>query len=323
MKIFKEVIRNLKRECSSHHRSTAEVAGSAICTLGAAFTLFAVNVQECVAEVAKAQEQKASEIISYGSRVGMELTIVSKSGIGTSNSVIRTKMTEANARSYCLGYIQDSSPECIKSQMNAVVLSKTIQANCDAKEFRNFYGESFRYVPARHAGSNSGTLINLRTGEALDGSSASGLSYNLQQFTSLCPSSSNPGMDASARPPNSGPSETAGRTVHARGSGVLPGAIICSDLQTVKFMQTQFARYWEETNQDRLTRGQSQLILGRAAPYPNFSEFGCALVQAGSTLVVEDDQPVPLVSAQLPDGKVIRGVTFSYMYGNGNSRSPF
>lgn len=284
----------------------------------ATVALFVVAAYGGNAAVETQRSQAPSQKISYGSRAGMNLTIVSKTGTDTSNAVIFAEMTEYDARSYCEQYVQDTSPGCVKNQLKDKSLSKTIVANCDTGDFRNFYGERLRYVRSN----NGSSLIRRSTGEILDGSAASGLSYNTEQFAALCPSS----MKVDVRP-----SETTtqrmmpavgGREVQARGSGILPGAIICPDLQAVRLMQMQFARHWEETTQDRLTRGQSGLIRGKATAYPDFAAFGCALIPAGQILKIEVEKPIPIVSAQLPGGTVIRGVTFSTMY-QGNSPSPF
>ena len=46
----------------------------------------------------------AAETIAYGSRAGMEVTVTSKSGIGSQNAVIRAVHTRENAKKFCLEY---------------------------------------------------------------------------------------------------------------------------------------------------------------------------------------------------------------------------
>ena len=51
-------------------------------------------------------EAHAAGSIAYGSRVGMEVTVVGVSGIGTSHAVIRVKHTRENAKTFCTEYEQ-------------------------------------------------------------------------------------------------------------------------------------------------------------------------------------------------------------------------
>lgn len=46
-----------------------------------------------------------AETLAYGSRVGMEVTVVSKSDIGSAHAAITVKHTKANAVAYCRDYI--------------------------------------------------------------------------------------------------------------------------------------------------------------------------------------------------------------------------
>jgi Sel1 repeat len=106
-------------------------------------------------------------------------------------------------------------------------------------------------------------------------------------------------------------------TVIAHGAGVVPGAIICPDMETWRFVFRQYGEHWAEAYQDILTRGQSKLVRGDAIPSPDLESHGCALVPAGSTMTVESNGLIPIVSAVLPNGKTIRGVTT--MIGTGNT----
>jgi hypothetical protein len=127
---------------------------------------------------------------------------------------------------------------------------------------------------------------------------------------------------AAAEPSAAGTS-SAGTRVLARGAGVVPGAIICPDMQTWRFVFRQYGQHWTEDHQDTVTHGQSKLLRGDAAPSPDLETYGCALVSAGSSMILEANEIVPIVSALLPNGRSIRGVTIPAMLGTGNTPSLF
>jgi hypothetical protein len=289
--------------------------------IAGALAIFVANQGDSTGS-AKAGGPDLAETLPYGSRQGMDVTVVSKEGIGTSKSVIRAEITEANARVFCSQYLRDPSRACIKTQIQSK-LSKAISANCTTGKFTNFYEEKFKVVKTKEGGIAGQSVINSKTREALDGSAASGLSYNMAQFTALCPTT------LAANPPTATatkedlPQPAPGRSVTARGAGIVPGAIICPDLATVTMMLRLSAQHWEQTAQDAATQGQSELIRGKALPAPDLAAFGCALIPSGAPMTVESEQPIPIVSAKLSNGAVIRGVTFSYMFGRGNTPGIF
>jgi TPR repeat protein len=114
-----------------------------------------------------------------------------------------------------------------------------------------------------------------------------------------------------------------GTKVLAHGAGVVPGAIICPDMETWRFVFSRYGEHWTESNQDILTRGQSKLLRGDAVPSPDLESHGCALVPAGSPITIESKELVPIVSAVLSDGRTIRGVTIPAMLGTGNTPGLF
>jgi hypothetical protein len=101
--------------------------------------------------------------------------------------------------------------------------------------------------------------------------------------------------------------------VTARGVSVVPGAIVCPDLNTVDLMFDLYANYWSDAMQDTMTHGEAQLIRGEPAPKPQFEMYGCALLAPGTRLTMESGHVVPVVTAKLPNGKTIRGVTLPSM----------
>src|ERR1700742_5220524 len=66
--------------------------------------------------------------------------------------------------------------------------------------------------------------------------------------------------------------------------GIVPGAILCQDYDTVSLMYDLYAESWGENMQYKVTRGQSKLIHGDPMPPPDLAAHGCILVQAGTPL---------------------------------------
>ncbi len=69
------------------------------------------------------------ETLGYGSRAGREVTVVSKSNIGTSHATINVKHTKANAVAYCRDYVGKVTPRCVSDELK-VPLAASISANC-------------------------------------------------------------------------------------------------------------------------------------------------------------------------------------------------
>jgi hypothetical protein len=127
--------------------------------------------------------------IYYGSRAGMHVTTVSKSGIGTSNAVIMIEHTPKDAKAYCVEYVQDFSMACVNRTMSDVKVSDRVMANCTERTWTNVYGQAYAFEGnSKSADLNKDYLVRkLASGEILDGSSASGYSTALSIFQELCP----------------------------------------------------------------------------------------------------------------------------------------
>jgi hypothetical protein len=136
----------------------------------------------------------AAETIYYGSRVGMEVTVTSKSGIGSENAVIRAAHTRENAKKFCLEYARDDSEKCVRDEL-AVPLSNQITADCKTGVFTTFNGQKLKF-----AGHNKGgaaylakyRIIDLPSGKPLDGTEASGYPVDIAAFIALCPGLATP-----------------------------------------------------------------------------------------------------------------------------------
>ena len=105
------------------------------------------------------------------------------------------------------------------------------------------------------------------------------------------------------------PQPPSGLTVMARGLSVVPGALICSDSNTVSIVFNLYTTHWEQTMQDKLTNGDSRLLRGPAAPLPDLQAFGCTLIPPGTPMTLERKTPVPVVVVKTMSGETARGVT--------------
>jgi hypothetical protein len=132
----------------------------------------------------------ASGTIGYGSRIGMEVSVISVSGLNTSHAVIRTKHTRENAIVFCRDFVQKVTEECIREEL-AKPLNDVITANCITAEFTDFHGNRYLLLgPNRKTGDLSSAkyaLMNIDTREIADGTMASGYPMNMAIFKALCP----------------------------------------------------------------------------------------------------------------------------------------
>jgi hypothetical protein len=138
-----------------------------------------------------AQAQAAvGDKIYFGSRAGMEVTIVAVEGIDTEAAVIRTEFTPEDAKRFCIEYVGAVTPECIAEQLE-LKLNDRVTANCVTGEFVTFFGDHYRFE-GRTSDPDAAFLAeyvirDLTTGEIADGSMASGYPVNIEIFTALCP----------------------------------------------------------------------------------------------------------------------------------------
>lgn len=132
-----------------------------------------------------------AETLGYGSRVGMDVTIVKKINLGTPIAKIVTVHTRANAVAYCRDYVGEITEKCISEEL-ATPLYLEINANCLTGKFTTLTGEGYKFEGVNldfdPTGFDTEYIIkNVSTDERLDPSMASGYAVALQQFTALCP----------------------------------------------------------------------------------------------------------------------------------------
>lgn len=101
--------------------------------------------------------------------------------------------------------------------------------------------------------------------------------------------------------------------VEATGVSVAPGAVICPDMDRVQMVFDLYAAHYRDVMQDRLTNGQTRLLHGAPGDAPEPSDYGCALVATGTLMTLERGNIVPIVTATMPNGATVRGVTMPAM----------
>lgn len=137
--------------------------------------------------------------IGYGSRAGMEVTVVSMEGRDTERAVIKTKHTRDNAIAFCREYVQNVTEQCIRREL-AGSLREAITANCQTGEFTDFHGSRYRFLGPNPQGGVLGPkyrIMSVATRQIADGSSASGYLTNMALYRALCPASAPIDIDAS------------------------------------------------------------------------------------------------------------------------------
>lgn len=131
----------------------------------------------------------ASGTLYYGSRAGMEVTVISVSGLDTTNAVIKTEHTRENAIAYCKEYVENVTPECIQAEL-AKPLNDEVQANFQTGIFTDFFGNKYQFE-GENRSPNAATkylIGDLPSDQVEDGSEASGYPTNIAIFKALCPS---------------------------------------------------------------------------------------------------------------------------------------
>ena len=151
----------------------------------------AIILAEASAYGTQAQSQ---ETIFYGSRVGMVVNVLSKTGLDTSHAVISTQHTRDNAIAFCRDYVLSVTESCIQDELAANLATK-ITADCTTGGFTDFFGNTHQFLGANASVSESGgnyRIKDVATGQYEDNSSASGYLTNLSLYRALCPGEAPP-----------------------------------------------------------------------------------------------------------------------------------
>lgn len=130
-------------------------------------------------------------VVSYGSRIGMEVDVFSVTGRNTNTAAAEIRHTERNARSFCEKYDGDFTRECVDRTLRDPGLSRirnqtTMRANCVTGSFSTPLEDGFHLVGPGQTDQPKMTIQG-PSGLVLDGSSASGYPVAVAAITFLCP----------------------------------------------------------------------------------------------------------------------------------------
>lgn len=150
-----------------------------------------MRIRTALCVLALACTAARAETLAYGTRAGMEVTVVKKSNIGTTHAKILTRHTRANATAYCRDYVGKITAKCIADELKVKLLPE-ISADCKTGKFITLYGYRYRFLGPNpqydpNGGGTEYLLVEAGGGEPLDGSGASSYDVTLGQFEALCP----------------------------------------------------------------------------------------------------------------------------------------
>lgn len=93
------------------------------------------------------EHSEQETLLPYGSRVGMEMTVIERHALGSKSARITLEHTRENALSFCEQYSNTSSEECIQSTIEDTGAQVRLLANCETGEFfwRGAYAVNHRY----------------------------------------------------------------------------------------------------------------------------------------------------------------------------------
>lgn len=129
--------------------------------------------------------------VYYGSRAGMQVSVVSRSGIDTPRAVIQVELRREDAVAFCRDYVLKVTDECIQEEL-AIKLQSKFTGDCKTGRFTTITDQTYVFL-GRNTAMNAGTmgndfvLIDADTNQPLDGSMASGYPVAIEQFKELCP----------------------------------------------------------------------------------------------------------------------------------------
>ncbi|MBD8650995.1 hypothetical protein IFT66_07880 [Rhizobium sp. CFBP 13726] len=128
--------------------------------------------------------------IYYGSRAGMQVTVLSRTGLNTPNAVISVEHRREDAVAFCRDYVQNVTDKCIADEL-AIKLSDRFSGNCTTGRFTTISDQSYVFLGRNPSGAatmgSEFIVIDADTNQPLDGSMASGYPVALPQFQALCP----------------------------------------------------------------------------------------------------------------------------------------
>lgn len=168
-----------------------------------------------------ASSQKQADTLAYGSRAGMQVTVTAREGIDTRHAVIHVAHMRSDAETYCREYENTSAKACVDQEMKTGFPAQ-IEADCVSGDFTNLNSQRRHFDGPNSAGSTAYVITDKETGEALDGSSASGYDVDIEQFRALCPSRVSASQTTGSEQGNADPAATIASVVALVDTGKMP-----------------------------------------------------------------------------------------------------
>jgi uncharacterized protein len=130
--------------------------------------------------------------VYYGTRAGMQVSVVSRSGVDTPKAVIRVEHRREDAVAFCRDYVQNVTDKCIQDEL-AIDLKDNFSGDCKTGRFTTITGQTLVFFGKNTAANaetmgNDFIIVDPDTNQPLDGSMASGYPVAADQFKQLCPS---------------------------------------------------------------------------------------------------------------------------------------
>lgn len=181
------VVRSMSRQLLAQRRSCGS---DPACLNDAMITAISQYKAVVVGETPAAQTFN-SDKIAYGTRAGMDMSVVSRHGIDTTKALIRVEQRREDAEAYCRDYIGTVTEACIQEGL-ATNIGSQLTANCKTGQLTTISGENLVFLgrnPSRdnEQFANEFIMITADPNEPLDSSMASGYSVAIAQFQELCP----------------------------------------------------------------------------------------------------------------------------------------
>lgn len=180
-------VRSLSRELLAQRRS----CGSDNVCLSQAMIAAIGQYKAVIVGEAPATQTFNSDKIPYGTRAGMQMSIVSRHGINSTKALIKVEQRREDAEAFCRDYIGEVTEACIQEGL-ASDNNHELSANCRTGQLSTITGEKLIFLgrnPSHDTEpyANEYTMISADTNEPLDSSMASGYSVAIVQFQELCP----------------------------------------------------------------------------------------------------------------------------------------
>ncbi|MGE0502068.1 MAG: hypothetical protein AB7I79_15220 [Rhizobiaceae bacterium] len=110
-------------------------------------------------------DDQAEDRLPYGSRAGMEVTVIRRQGIDSTNATIWVEHTRENALAFCTDYRLDPSDACVDEVMASIKVATSLTANCAAGTFTTLRGERYRYRGTQQKEDLPFRFVDEQTGE--------------------------------------------------------------------------------------------------------------------------------------------------------------